>query len=69
MLSVINPNNYAATEISEWGSSGYANSDNGLYPDQLKSVSEDKRCVHEHGVKPNISAFSSPFMDLFLSTL
>lgn len=33
MLAVINPINSAAIENSEWGSSGFASSDNGLYPD------------------------------------
>lgn len=37
MLAVISTVNCATIEISEWGNSGFANSDNGLYPDQLNS--------------------------------
>lgn len=32
MLAVINPSN-SATEMGEWGSSGFANSAGDLYPD------------------------------------
>lgn len=41
MLAMISPINSAAVEVSEWGNSGFANSDNGLYPNQLNSVSEN----------------------------
>lgn len=41
MLAVISPVNSATAEISEWGNSGFSNSDSGLHPDQLPSVSEN----------------------------
>lgn len=41
MVAVIIPINSAAIDVSEWGKSGFANSNSGLYPDQLNPVSEN----------------------------
>lgn len=68
MLSVTSPVNSAATEVSKWGNSGFANSDRGVYPDQLNSVSENYVHMLPWNEHKQFSTFC-PLICLFLSGL